>query len=269
MKFYMLAQTGHKISFKEVVKHIKQAGFSGVYLNGNESISLDDGLSLVDSDVQYVIDQGLEVDAYHLPYNVPFILLNSLWQDDINAADAIRILTSHLDFAKRNGIFKTIIHTSSGKNPPEITRRGLDNFKKVIEHGLDLGLQIAVENTRKLDYLAALLQDNPDDNVGFCFDIGHANAYTNNLYSDVWLPFISRLKSIHLHDNDGSGDLHLIPKRGNIDFHRVFNDIIKRTDVNVCVETYYKGREEFYQGVTPKQFFEEALTGAKWVEEQK
>lgn len=269
MKYYMLAQTWHKVSFKDAIKYIKQAGFSGVFLNGNESVSPDEALSLVDGDVKYILDQGLEIEAYHLPFSVPFNLLNALWQDDVNTADAIRVLTSHLDFAQRNGILKTIIHTGNGKHPPEITQQGLDNFKKVINHGLELGLQIAVENTRKLDYVAAVLKDNPDVNVGFCFDIGHANAFTNNLYNYDWSSFISRLQSIHLHDNDGVNDLHLIPNRGNIDFKTVFNKIITRDDVNVCVEAYYKGHEDCYQGLSPRQFFEEALIGAKSIEEQK
>lgn len=46
--------------------------------------------------------------------------------------------------------------------------------------------------------------------VGFCFDTGHANLVGLDM-EDFITTLGSRLKVLHIHDNDGIGDLHQIP----------------------------------------------------------
>lgn len=46
--------------------------------------------------------------------------------------------------------------------------------------------------------------------LGFCFDIGHANLIGLD-FEDFIKTLGSRLKVLHIHDNDGIGDLHQIP----------------------------------------------------------
>lgn len=46
--------------------------------------------------------------------------------------------------------------------------------------------------------------------LGFCFDTGHANLVGIN-FEDFIVTLGNRLKVLHIHDNDGVGDLHQIP----------------------------------------------------------
>jgi len=46
--------------------------------------------------------------------------------------------------------------------------------------------------------------------LGFCFDTGHANLLGMD-FEDFITTLGSRLKVLHIHDNDGIGDLHQIP----------------------------------------------------------
>lgn len=46
--------------------------------------------------------------------------------------------------------------------------------------------------------------------LGFCFDTGHANLVGID-FEDFITALGSRLKVLHIHDNDGIGDLHQIP----------------------------------------------------------
>ena len=46
--------------------------------------------------------------------------------------------------------------------------------------------------------------------MGFCFDTGHANLVGINLERFI-KTLDYRLKVLHIHDNDGVGDLHQIP----------------------------------------------------------
>lgn len=46
--------------------------------------------------------------------------------------------------------------------------------------------------------------------IGFCFDVGHANLVGIDM-CDFIVTLGSRLKVLHIHDNDGVNDLHQIP----------------------------------------------------------
>lgn len=46
--------------------------------------------------------------------------------------------------------------------------------------------------------------------LGFCFDTGHANLVGID-FEDFIVTLGGRLKVLHIHDNDGEGDLHQIP----------------------------------------------------------
>lgn len=45
---------------------------------------------------------------------------------------------------------------------------------------------------------------------GFCFDVGHANVLGKNMYQSL-VTLGDKLKILHIHDNDGVGDLHTMP----------------------------------------------------------
>lgn len=65
----------------------------------------------------------------------------------------------------------------------------------------------------------ALVEAIDCENVGYCFDVGHAH-YTN---TDVYATPVAmgrRLFAIHVHDNDTFSDQHLLPWQGTLDFER-------------------------------------------------
>ena len=58
--------------------------------------------------------------------------------------------------------------------------------------------------------------------LGYCFDTGHANL--SNGFQREWELMKSRVRSIHVHDNNGKEDFHLAPmfaKEGAVDWDRV------------------------------------------------
>jgi sugar phosphate isomerase/epimerase len=58
-------------------------------------------------------------------------------------------------------------------------------------------------------------------NMGFCFDVGHANMGEG--VEAAYETMQSRIRSTHLHDNDGKADRHLFPflaEGGTIDWKR-------------------------------------------------
>ncbi|MGD0028694.1 MAG: sugar phosphate isomerase/epimerase family protein [Candidatus Bathyarchaeia archaeon] len=87
------------------------------------------------------------------------------------------------------------------------------------------GVKIAVENGPLNDPTFLTITDHlriisevRRDNVGVCIDVGHANVGMKLKPADVLRQVGSLTWALHLHDNDGTGDQHLPPGRGNIDW---------------------------------------------------
>lgn len=57
-----------------------------------------------------------------------------------------------------------------------------------------------------------------------CLDVGHANVSKN---THLFLPSLThRIAALHLHDNNGTKDEHLIPGDGIIDFVKIMKELI-------------------------------------------
>lgn len=81
------------------------------------------------------------------------------------------------------------------------------------------GVEVLLENIQNdLSSAAALnhLLAQTHLNMNYCFDIGH--AHMGNGISKEFDLMKERIRSTHLHDNDGQADLHQFPNRGTIDW---------------------------------------------------
>ncbi len=83
-----------------------------------------------------------------------------------------------------------------------------------------LGVQLLVENiTNELstpEKLLELLHAGRFDDIGVCFDVGHAHIMSSVLQAFETLK--DRIRSTHVHDNNKDRDSHLWPGAGSIDW---------------------------------------------------
>ncbi len=74
------------------------------------------------------------------------------------------------------------------------------------------GVNLILENTQNAlassERLMMFLGQTHLD-LGFCFDVGH--AHMNEGVENAYRVMKSRIRSVHIHDNDGKQDLHLFP----------------------------------------------------------
>src|SRR5262252_10210337 len=85
-----------------------------------------------------------------------------------------------------------------------------------------LGVRILLENIPNElstpDKLVEFIQFTHFDDVGICFDFGHAHIMSNVAEAFAILrPYVC---STHVHDNDKNKDLHLWPGQGTIDWRQ-------------------------------------------------
>jgi sugar phosphate isomerase/epimerase len=97
-----------------------------------------------------------------------------------------------------------------------------ESLKAIDARGKDLGVRIALENMPEMPVSMAkvpeeLLEFMEGTELGVCFDIGHANTVGN---IPDFLSIKERFINMHVHDNVGDRDRHMVIGEGNIDFRK-------------------------------------------------
>ena len=146
-----------------------------------------------------------------------------------------RAINQHLITMGKMGIIKTpvlTIHPGSRldlraetqiPSREKLFRRSLEVLLKQAEK---LKIKLAVENMlpmrsgEKITTIKEILDEFPSPCLGICFDTGHANVgegvmETFNIIKDKIIDF-------HIHDNDGTKDMHIQPPYGNINWAEFF-----------------------------------------------
>ncbi len=101
----------------------------------------------------------------------------------------------------------------------------LDTWAPLVKHLQGTRTTLVLENVYEKTprILLKLLNQLDADKVGFCFDTGHMNVFSETSMKD-WLDALGPfLKQVHLHDNEGISDDHLAIGAGRIDFECLFN----------------------------------------------
>lgn len=202
---------------KEYLKAIKEIGFGATFTDmtfTTELCHIAELCALYDLEYSFV--------------HAPFKGTNSLWREGIEGEELFGSILYCIDCCSEAGVPTAVVHISSGFNPPPMSELGQNRFREIVERGFNKNVNIAFENLRVpefLDWAMNTFKSNP--NVGFCWDIGHENCFTQgieymSLYGD-------RLLCTHIHDNNRKrgGDLHLLPFDGKIDYKKSMPHIKK------------------------------------------
>ena len=143
--------------------------------------------------------------------------------DITSGQDAIDGLKRWLDLFLALEIRSGVLHVAGDPAPTaeelfEPRVRALEQLTSYIK-GSDL--TICLENLwgpnrpKTADELNTLIDAVGDDNLGICLDTGHLNISAARGVGQPQSEFIrkagKRLKALHIADNDGSGDQHLMP----------------------------------------------------------
>jgi sugar phosphate isomerase/epimerase len=203
----------------ERLRLIKEAGFDGVYVHSQYN------------PVEYIdliCRSTLKIESLHLPYKkliqghtVDSRYVNVLWESDDRAAPYVDELIHEILFAHEYGIEMVVMHVTSGDTPPPMHENGIRNIAAILDVCEKYNIILCLENLRRLDYLDYAFDSLRSDKLMFCFDSGHANCMTHNLDSFPWSRYVDKLCYLHLNDNNGVADQHLIPFTGNINWEKL------------------------------------------------
>jgi len=130
--------------------------------------------------------------------------------------------------------------TNPGEYSPEWRREAIrtnrEFFSPFAEEAEKLGVGICLENCSdkhangwngspywigaRPDDMCELVDSFKSDHVGVCWDTGHAHIQELDQW-DALHVIGDRLKMLHIQDNDGNSDQHLLPFMGGIDWRRL------------------------------------------------
>lgn len=208
-----------KVDIKQTINSINNAGFRNVFVQWYDE-KWDYGQ---EEQVQICKKLGFNIIFAHLGYQN----INSIWEEGIEGDKLIQRYQEDIKNCKQNGIPMVVMHLTSKKQAPMYSEIGLNRIRKITEYAKELNIKVAFENTKIKGYLEYVLENIKDENVGICFDSGHYHVHFNDEFNFEF--FKDRIFAVHLHDNDKSDDLHLLPFDGTIDWKQV---IIKLKECN-------------------------------------
>jgi len=165
-------------------------------------------------------------------FHAPFEDLQPASFDDRIRKISLQRLRDTCQLAKLFNPLTIVSHTGYWKwvhyeKLEEWMARAVESWKEICTMAQEHGSRILLENVfdDSPEVLARLVQEIGPENVGLCLDIGHLTIFTQCRIEE-WLsilgPFIEEL---HLHDNHGLLDEHLVMGRGTIDFDPLFEYI--------------------------------------------
>ena len=121
-------------------------------------------------------------------------------------------------------------------------------FTRLVEYAEKYNVTVCVENLPFTDISISTVQEVKrlvrkinHPNFKVCLDTGHANIFHNDLAADVRL-LGNDLVALHVHDNNGRGDQHLLPYMGTIKWEEF---------LSALKEINYKGAFTLETAISP------------------
>jgi len=203
-KIGMFSYFSYPLSIEERLHFIKQAGFDATSLWWS-----GDGRH---KQPELARSVGLEIDNVH----APFQNANVLWLPGQDGEDYLSILEGCVRDCKTHDIPTVVIHAAGFRDEPVISKIGTSRLQRLVSLAEDCGINLAFENLHTLEHLDHIFQHFASPYVGFCYDNGHELCNTPD--GACLERYGSRLFAIHLDDNLGDGDTHLLPYDGIADW---------------------------------------------------
>jgi len=247
-----------EIAGAECLRLIRAAGFEGVLLWWDTI----DGVDYRDMPA-LARRAGLFIENVHTNFD----MIQHIWEDSAAGQALFEHYLQCVDDCAAYEIPAMVVHAHTRGVPlPADTRLGFERFRRIVDRAERLGVNVAMENQRsaaQMALAARLLEGIDSPRFGFCLDSGHHNA-REVPEVDMLGRFGHRLMALHLHDNIGKDDLHLLPFDGTVDWPAQMRKI---------AETGYAGPTTLevmnigYEDKTPEEYLALAVERAKRLEQ--
>jgi len=250
----MFSWFSYDLPIKERLQSIREAGFSatGLWWDGDDKHEQPDIARNI----------GLQIDYVHAQFMSPQYNPNSLWLDCLDGEDFQKMLISCIEDCQTHEIPTAVIHITTfskyAKECAPVTELGLKRITKIIEVAENKDIKLAFENLDTLEHLDAIFERFSSSYVGFCYDSGHENW--SHPDKDCLAMYGDRLFALHINDNFGDGDTHVLPFDGTINWEEKMQKLKKCKEVDYfTLEVDWNRNHEkcvIYHNLSAKDYLE-------------
>jgi sugar phosphate isomerase/epimerase len=172
-----------------------------------------------------------DTTSLELTLHLPFSDMNLAGLNDSIRAEVLRQMKNYLTLAS-NYVNLAVVHPGylspyGVQVPQQAYMTNLASIRELCDFAADFGILIAVENMPHFpkifgkypDEMQEMLDAVGSHNVGFTFDVGHAN--TVGLVDEFLDQLGERISHVHIHDNMGKKDEHLPLGEGTVNWKQV------------------------------------------------
>ena len=222
--------------------------------------------------IDIIINNDMSVETLHLTYKkmlnntcVNHQYVNVLWEDNYDSQEYIDELIRQVEFAHKYNVKKVVMHTTGGFRPTQFGEKGLRNIEKILNYCKNKKIFLCLENLRLMEPLYYIFDNLKSPFLKFCFDSGHANCMTKNIKHFPWKELGPYLFCVHLNDNFGNNDDHLIPFDGNIDWEKITKNMARYCpEIELTLET--RMSDYYFQRGSEKDFYQHCFNSLKKLE---
>lgn len=279
--------------YKEKFKLIKDAGFDAIDFNLSCNLSSSDIVSnkrspYFDMGVEDIINKKIRpfkesaykndifIGQLHAPYPT-YILGNNTMNEYI--LEVVKKTIQISAFLESSYVVVHPIMLSYSLDYNKEMQANIEFYKQLIPYAKKYGVTVCLENlfhtkrghlfesacsdaNEAVEYIDLLNNIAEAECFGFCFDLGHANIVGKNIRHFL-NTLGSRVKAVHIHDNDSKDDQHMMPFSYTVNWG---NDCVTDWEgfLNGLADIDYKGTINFetHQSfhVFPKPVHKEMLT---------
>lgn len=244
MKTGIFANFGFDLDVHTSIDMIKKTGFDSVM------VWFGDGKE--EDTVSYAREQGLYVSNAHLPHEG----INVMWEEGEEGEAMTENFCRLVRLCGELKVPATVYHVSSSFTPPPYNMLGIERIGRIVKTAEEAGVDIAFENLRRLDYLQYVYDNISSPRAKFCFDSGHHNYLCPDV--DLFEKYGDRLVAVHLHDNFGDYDWHMLPFDGKVDFEMVARGLASVGYKGPVSLEVHQEVHEMYKNYTPEVYIKEA-----------
>ncbi len=202
---------------------------------------------------------NLSLEFAHLSYKN----INNIWLEGKAGETTTKHYIKQLKQIKAAGFSLAIMHLTSSAVAPMFNELGIVRLQKICDYAEKLGIKIAFENTRKKGYLEYVLNNLKNKNIGVCYDSGHAHCHFKDDFD--FAAFKNKILAVHLHDNHGETDEHLLAFDGTTNWQKVVEGL-KQANYNgpIVLESCYS---DYYKDMAIQDFYKKSYQVAKKLKE--
>lgn len=225
MKLAIWSNYYYELSPEEAVKEFIKNGIYASELSDEHGAMLlqrgDDVVATGRAFSEFLKETGFDMTQGHL----------WLYARICTDPEAIGKLFKWIDLYEAVGVKNMVLHCDvlgfDESGYEECASKNIEKLKAVAEYIKDKDIMVCLENlgpqyvVTNVDRINYIIDQVGSDKLGICLDTGHLNLNGKNQREYI-LKAGKRLRAIHIADNEGHSDQHLMPFTcGQIDFLQV------------------------------------------------